>query len=129
MSCSLMKHRSSGWKTFLAHLEVSLNEREGFFGSSPEAGSPRELAPVREAGGSLGDLVEDWRLEGWVFVFSVHRRADRGGSWCRFKGGTGGRGCGPRGTRLAGRMSFFFYAIFTCSDRFSSGFQYHCPVP
>jgi hypothetical protein len=24
--------------------------------------------------------VEDWRLEGWVFVFSVHRRADRGGA-------------------------------------------------
>jgi hypothetical protein len=65
-----MKHRSSGWNTFLAHLEVFLNEREGFFsGSSPEAGPPRELAPVREAGGSSGGLVEDWRLEGWVFVF------------------------------------------------------------
>lgn len=80
MSCSLMKHRSSGWKTFLAHLEVSLNEREGFFGSSPEAGSPRELAPVREAGGSLGDLVEDWRAGFLFFRFTGGRTVGGAGA-------------------------------------------------
>jgi hypothetical protein len=78
MSCSLMKHRSSGWKTFLAHLEVSLNEREGFFWFITRGGVSTGASAGSRGGWVLGGLGGGLEAGGLGFCFFG---SQEGGPW------------------------------------------------